>query len=220
MMCGSYGDLCASDDAAVGVATKVGLDATASKMPNGYKTRVGERGLTLSGGERQRVAIARALLKDPPIMLLDEPTSALDSITEKAIEEVLDVAEANRTTIVVAHKLRLIQDADLILVFGNGTLVEQGTHETLVQRADSMYAGMWMQQEARGYADAAALDGPGQYGLLASDGGMESMPYGDVQSPRREYGEAVQSLRGLGHNDDMLKGARGGGHEQETQWLW
>lgn len=104
---------------------QVGLDATAAKMPHGYNTRVGERGLTLSGGERQRVAIARALLRDPPLMLYDEPTSALDSITEDAITQMLRQSEENRTSVVVAHKLRLIQDADLILVMGNGTLIEQ-----------------------------------------------------------------------------------------------
>ena len=90
--------------------------------------QVGERGLALSGGERQRVAIARALLKDPPLMLYDEPTSALDSFTEESIVQLLEASEANRTSVVIAHKLSLIQDADLILVMQNGTLVEQVSH--------------------------------------------------------------------------------------------
>ena len=127
-----YGDLEASELDALQMAGLVGLNATASRMPDGYDTRVGERGLGLSGGERQRVAIARALLKDPPLMLYDEPTSALDSITEKSVEEVLHRSEKNRTSLVVAHKLKLVQDADLILVMANGTLVEQGTHDELL----------------------------------------------------------------------------------------
>ena len=141
-----YGDLDASEGAARAVAAQVGLDATASRLPDGYATRVGERGLSLSGGERQRVAIARALLKDPPLMLYDEPTSALDALTEKAVEQVLHTSETNRTSIVVGHKLKLVQDADLILVMENGTLVEQGTHASLLCRSNSTYSRMWAQQ--------------------------------------------------------------------------
>jgi len=150
-----YGNFNASGDAALAVAAKVGLDATAAKMPHGYNTRVGERGLTLSGGERQRVAIARALLCDPPLMLYDEPTSALDSITEDEITQMLRQSEENRTSVVVAHKLRLIQDADHILVMGNGTLVEQGTHAELLCRANSTYANMWARQR---YGDASYFE--------------------------------------------------------------
>jgi len=141
-----YGDLSSSDAAALSAAGLVGLNATASRMPDGYRSRVGERGLTLSGGERQRVAIARALLKDPPLMLYDEPTSALDSITEDSIEQLLHRSGTNRTSVVVAHKLKLVQDADLILVMENGTLVEQGTHAQLLCAANSTYARMWAQQ--------------------------------------------------------------------------
>ena len=104
-----YGDLDAGEQKLVEVATRVGLDKTAAKLPNGFYSRVGERGLALSGGERQRVAIARALLKDPPVLLSDEPTSALDSITEVEIDKLLHDSEDGRTSIVVAHKLRLIQ---------------------------------------------------------------------------------------------------------------
>ena len=141
-----YGDLEASEPDALQMAGLVGLNVTASRMPDGYYARVGERGLSLSGGERQRVAIARALLKDPPLMLYDEPTSALDSITEKSVEEVLHRSEKNRTSLVVAHKLKLVQDADLILVMANGTLVEQGTHDELLCLANSTYSRMWAQQ--------------------------------------------------------------------------
>ena len=86
-----YGNMEATEEQAVGVAQRVGLDVTAAKMPDGYGTRVGERGMTISGGERQRVAIARALLKDPPLLLYDEPTSALDSLTEASVQEVRQI---------------------------------------------------------------------------------------------------------------------------------
>jgi len=142
-----YGDLNATDAMVLSAAARVGLDATAAKMSSGYDTRVGARGLTLSGGERQRVAIARALLKDPPLMLYDEPTSALDSLTEEAIQQQLKLSEVNRTSVVVAHKLRMIEDADLIIVMANGTVAEQGTHAGLLCRANSTYSRMWAQQQ-------------------------------------------------------------------------
>lgn len=142
-----YGDVEATDAAALAVAARVGLDATASKLAQGYRTRVGERGLTLSGGERQRVAIARALLKDPPLMLYDEPTSALDSLTEQSITQQLALSAANRTSVVVAHKLRSIEDADLIIVMANGTVAEQGTHAALLCKPNSTYSRMWAQQQ-------------------------------------------------------------------------
>ncbi len=142
-----YGDVEATDEAALAVAARVGLDATATKLADGYQTRVGERGLTLSGGERQRVAIARALLKDPPLMLYDEPTSALDSLTEQSITQQLAYSAANRTSVVVAHKLRSIEDADLIIVMANGTVAEQGTHAGLLCQPNSTYSRMWAQQQ-------------------------------------------------------------------------
>ena len=101
-----YGNLSASEAAVLDVAERVGLNATASSLPDGLNTRVGERGMSLSGGERQRVAIARALLAQPSLVLCDEPTSALDSLTETTIQQVLDDSFRNRTTVVVAHKLR------------------------------------------------------------------------------------------------------------------
>lgn len=166
-----YGDLRATEEEVLGVAAAVGLDVTASKMPDGYYTRVGERGLTLSGGERQRVAIARALLKDPPLMLYDEPTSALDSITEESIDQVLHASEANRTSIMVAHKLKLVQDADLILVMSNGTLVEQGTHASLLCQANSTYSRMWAQQQ---HGDVNYFEGRGAPSWCALPGDSES----------------------------------------------
>lgn len=114
-------------------------------LPEGLETRVGERGLKLSGGERQRVGIARALLADPRVLILDEATSALDSRTEAAIQDTLRRARAGRTTLVVAHRLSTIADADKIVVLRRGRVVEQGRHEELLERAGE-YAALWRRQ--------------------------------------------------------------------------
>ncbi|WP_420145437.1 ABCB family ABC transporter ATP-binding protein/permease [Sphingobium sp.] len=116
-------------------------------LPQGYDTRVGERGLKLSGGEKQRVAIARTLLKDPPVLVLDEATSALDSRTETEIQTVLRDISRKRTTLVVAHRLSTVVDADEIIVLDQGRIVERGRHADLV-RADGLYALMWARQAA------------------------------------------------------------------------
>lgn len=116
-------------------------------LPQGYATRVGERGLKLSGGEKQRVAIARTLLKDPPVLVLDEATSALDSRTETEIQTVLRAISRRRTTLVVAHRLSTVVDADEIIVLDQGRIVERGRHADLVQ-ADGLYATMWARQAA------------------------------------------------------------------------
>lgn len=115
-------------------------------LPEGLDTKVGERGLKLSGGERQRVGIARALLADPFILILDEATSALDSRTEAAIQKTLNRAKAGRTTLVVAHRLSTIADADQILVLKDGRIVERGTHIELVARSGGEYAALWRKQ--------------------------------------------------------------------------
>ncbi len=115
------------------------------RLPQGYDTRVGERGLKLSGGEKQRVAIARTLLKDPPVLVLDEATSALDSRTETEIQDVLRNIARKRTTLIVAHRLSTVVDADEIIVLDQGRVVERGRHADLV-RADGLYAVMWTRQ--------------------------------------------------------------------------
>jgi ATP-binding cassette subfamily B protein len=125
-------------------------------LPDGYDTRVGERGLKLSGGEKQRVAIARTLVKDPPILILDEATSALDSRTEAEIQATLEDIEAGRTTIVIAHRLSTVVDADQIVVLEAGEVAERGTHAELL-RKQGLYAEMWTRQQAeqeREQADA------------------------------------------------------------------
>jgi ABC-type transport system involved in Fe-S cluster assembly fused permease/ATPase subunit len=118
-----------------------------ASLPEGYGAKVGERGLKLSGGEKQRVAIARTLLKDPPILILDEATSALDSRTEAAIQETLNGVAARRTSIVIAHRLSTVVDADQILVLDQGRVTERGTHAQLLRKG-GLYAEMWERQQA------------------------------------------------------------------------
>ncbi len=116
------------------------------RMPDGYETEVGERGLKLSGGEKQRVAIARALLKNPAILIFDEATSALDSKSEKAIQAELERIQVGRTTLVIAHRLSTVMDADQILVMDGGAIVERGSHAELLA-ANGQYAQMWRLQQ-------------------------------------------------------------------------
>jgi ATP-binding cassette subfamily B protein len=118
---------------------------------------VGERGLKLSGGEKQRVAIARALLKDPRILIFDEATSALDSRAEKAIQAELERISKGRTTLVIAHRLSTVMDADQILVLNHGRIAERGTHLQLLERQGE-YARMWALQQQQAQVDAALQD--------------------------------------------------------------
>jgi ATP-binding cassette subfamily B protein len=116
---------------------------------------VGERGLKLSGGEKQRVAIARAILKNPSILIFDEATSALDSETEKGIQAELDRIARGRTTLVIAHRLSTVMDADQILVLDQGHIIERGTHRGLLER-NGAYAQMWALQQQEEAEHAAA----------------------------------------------------------------
>ena len=126
------------------------------KLPDGYRTRVGERGLKLSGGEKQRVAIARTILKNPRILILDEATSALDTRTEQEIQAALRGVAQGRTTLVIAHRLSTVVEADEIIVLDEGRIAEKGTHANLIAR-DALYAEMWRRQsEAVAAAEAAA----------------------------------------------------------------
>ena len=114
-------------------------------LPKGYDTVVGERGLKLSGGEKQRVSIARTILKGPPILVLDEATSALDTFTEQEIQAALKQVSRNRTTLVIAHRLSTVVDADEIIVLDKGLIAERGTHAGLLRRK-GLYAALWNRQ--------------------------------------------------------------------------
>lgn len=143
----AYGREGASEAEVAAAARGAAIAGFIERQPEGYKTRVGERGLKLSGGEKQRVAIARTLLKNPPLLILDEATSALDSRTEGEIMETLAAIERGRTTIVIAHRLSTIVHADQIVVLEAGRVVERGTHAELLVR-DGLYASMWARQAA------------------------------------------------------------------------
>ena len=116
------------------------------RLPDGWDTVVGERGLKLSGGEKQRVAIARTILKRPRILVFDEATSSLDSHTERAIQQTLVEVAEDHTTLVIAHRLSTVVDADRILVMESGRIVEQGTHGCLLE-SRGIYASMWELQQ-------------------------------------------------------------------------
>jgi ABC-type transport system involved in Fe-S cluster assembly fused permease/ATPase subunit len=146
-----YGRTEASDEEVFEAARAAHIHEFISSLPKGYQTQVGERGLKLSGGEKQRVAIARALLKNPRILIFDEATSALDSRSEKAIQAELERIAQGRTTLVIAHRLSTVMDADQILVLSHGRILERGTHQQLLELKGE-YARMWALQQQQAQA--------------------------------------------------------------------
>ena len=144
-----YGRPEASEEEIENAAKAASLHDFILKMPDGYQTIVGERGLKLSGGEKQRVAIARAILKQSKILIFDEATSALDTRTEREIQAALKAVSANHTTLVIAHRLSTVVDADEIVVFEQGEIIERGTHEVLLTDS-GIYATMWQRQQEAG----------------------------------------------------------------------
>ena len=144
-----YGRPDASREEVEAAARAAQLEEFIGRLPDGFETRVGERGLKLSGGEKQRVAIARALLKNPSILIFDEATSALDSKTEKAIQAQIDLAASGRTALVIAHRLSTVMNADEIIVMDQGRIVERGRHAELLARGGD-YARMWALQQQEG----------------------------------------------------------------------
>jgi ATP-binding cassette subfamily B protein len=134
-----YGRPGASDEQAYAAARAANVEEFVLRLPEGYASAVGERGVRLSGGQRQRIAIARAILKDAPLLLLDEATSSLDAESERVVQDALDTAMRGRTTIVIAHRLATVQRADRIFVMDHGRIIEQGRHAELIARG-ALYA--------------------------------------------------------------------------------
>uniref|UniRef100_A0A8C9TXR3 Iron-sulfur clusters transporter ABCB7, mitochondrial n=1 Tax=Scleropages formosus TaxID=113540 RepID=A0A8C9TXR3_SCLFO len=153
-----YGNVHASPEEVYRVAKLAGIHDAILKMPHGYETQVGERGLKLSGGEKQRVAIARAILKNPPILLYDEATSSLDSITEENILSAMKEMVKDRTSVFIAHRLSTIVDADEILVLNKGKVAERGTHQALLNTPGSLYSDLWNTQNNRVLNNKGATD--------------------------------------------------------------
>lgn len=149
-----YGRIDATDAEVREAADRAQIGDFIERLPQGFDTQVGERGLKLSGGEKQRVAIARTLLKAPPILILDEATSALDTQTEQEIKAALDVVSQNRTTLVIAHRLSTVIDADEIIVLKAGEIAERGTHSHLLDKG-GLYAAMWNRQREASDAEEA-----------------------------------------------------------------
>ncbi|KAI1137698.1 P-loop containing nucleoside triphosphate hydrolase protein [Hypoxylon sp. FL0543] len=143
-----YGDLSAPESQVIAAAKRARIHDIISSWPAGYHTKVGERGMMISGGEKQRLAVSRLLLKDPPLLFFDEATSALDTHTEQALMQNINsiLREKARTSVFVAHRLRTIYDADLIIVLKEGKVAEQGTHKDLIDRG-GLYSELWSAQE-------------------------------------------------------------------------
>ncbi|NVK39538.1 MAG: ATP-binding cassette domain-containing protein, partial [Gammaproteobacteria bacterium] len=141
-----YGRPNASDDEVKHAIKLAHLEDFVARLPNGYDTEVGERGLKLSGGEKQRVAIARTILKQPSILLFDEATSSLDSASEKAVLDAINEVSQGKSSVVIAHRLSTVVNAHRILVLDKGKIIEQGNHKTLIAQ-QGRYADLWKMQQ-------------------------------------------------------------------------
>lgn len=169
-------------------------DGFISKLPNGYDTHVGERGMLLSGGQKQRVAIARAIVSDPRILLLDEATSALDGHSERVVQDALEKASVGRTTIVIAHRLATVKDADRIIVMGAGEIVEEGTHNSLLEDETGAYFKLVQNQKLQQHAAELAAEETDE-----SDSDINDIPLSPQISPAlyRQHTHGNRSVASL-----------------------
>ncbi|KAI8822059.1 P-loop containing nucleoside triphosphate hydrolase protein [Fimicolochytrium jonesii] len=210
-----YGNVNATDEEIVAAAKAAQIHDRILSFPDGYETRVGERGLRLSGGEKQRIAIARTILKNPTIILLDEATSALDNTTERLVQDRLLALGKGRTTLVIAHRLSTIVDADVILVLKDGMVAEKGTHNELMNKEGTYYT-MWMRQlgeEERG-SDSGSTPANGINGGGAGDASSA----GGLRPPRVDGStehlgatsgsEGTASVLGTGGPGEVIRAAR------------
>ncbi|PRX26971.1 response regulator receiver domain-containing protein, partial [Paraburkholderia sp. BL18I3N2] len=199
----AYGRPNATRADVVHAARAAQLDEFIERLPDHYDTRVGERGVRLSGGERQRIAIARAILRDPRIIVFDEATSALDTRSERAIQTELTRLARGRTSIVIAHRLSTVVDADWILVMEHGRLVEQGTHRELLAR-DGVYAKMWSLQWQQGELEHA------QRKMSAQSVSLATLAAGVIDGLHDEIAaRRVNVITDLGGNDLRVTGDLG-----------
>jgi subfamily B ATP-binding cassette protein MsbA len=162
----SYGKLDASEEEIIAAANAANAHRFITELPDGYATVVGERGIKLSGGQRQRIAIARAILKDPCILLLDEATSSLDSESEGLVQEALERLMKDRTTIIIAHRLSTVQNADRIAVLEAGRVVELGSHAELLNKEDGLYGKLYAMQFEQGMRHNGQRERMVEYCLL------------------------------------------------------
>lgn len=190
-----YGNINASTEDVHRVARLAGIHDAVLRMPHGYDTQVGERGLKLSGGEKQRVAIARAILKNPPIFLYDEATSSLDSITEENILTSMKEMVKERTSVFIAHRLSTIVDADEIIVLKEGRVAERGDHRTLLGQPGSLYAELWNTQNSR---------------ILNTGGGGGGGGPGDGQPPAPRLSQKEEERKKL--QEEILNNVKGCGN--------
>jgi ATP-binding cassette subfamily B protein len=170
-----YGRPGASDAEVEEAAKLAQIHDFVMSLPKGYDSMVGERGLKLSGGEKQRVSIARTILKGPPILILDEATSALDSFTEQEIQGALREVAHNRTTLVIAHRLSTVVEADEIIVLDKGRIAERGTHQTLLAKR-GIYAAMWNRQRQVDEAKSLIKQAESEADLVSSEDGDQPWP--------------------------------------------
>jgi len=149
----SYGNFKASNEEIINAAKKANAHKFILNLSNGYKTKIGERGVKLSGGQKQRISIARSFLKNPPILILDEATSSLDNESEKIIQASLDRLSEDRTTLVIAHRLSTVKNADKIIVLTEDGIVEKGTHEDLINKKGGVYNRLYKTQFSQAEKD-------------------------------------------------------------------